>query len=165
MVERGYTLLEAIERIPGHNEIGELKADHLAKWITSVRHSCAELGRADIADTYIGGLLSHAPVGQDGVWPCEPVRDVMEDIQSESLMSGAHRGVYNSRGVHPRGEGGNQERQLAEKYRNRAKRFRYHTRSSHRGYSWIWREHTITRRAARMLTLASGDVCTERCIM
>ncbi|HRI91909.1 HigA family addiction module antitoxin [Accumulibacter sp.] len=118
MVERGYTLLEAIERIPGHNEIGELKADHLAKWITSVRHSCAELGRADIADTYIGGLLSHAPVGQDGVWPCEPVRDVMEDIQSESLMSGAHRGVYNSRGVHPRGEGGNQERQLAEKYRN-----------------------------------------------
>lgn len=117
MAERGYKLLEAIERIPGHNELGELKADHLARWITTVRQSCAELGRADIADLCIGKLLSHAPVGQDSVWPCEPVRDVMEDIQSEPLMNGAHTGVYNSRGIHLRGEGGNQERELAEKYR------------------------------------------------
>lgn len=117
MAERGYKLLDAIERIPGHNELGELKADHLARWITTVRRSCAELGRANIADICIGNLLSHAPAGRDGVWPCEPVRDVMEDIQSESMMSGAHTGVYNSRGAHWRGEGGNQERELAEKYR------------------------------------------------
>lgn len=116
MAERGYKLLEAIERIPGHNELGELEADHLAKWITTVRQSCAELSRADIADICIGKVLSHAPVGKDGVWPCEPVRDVMEDIQSEDLMSGAHTGVYNSRGVHVRAKGGNQERELAEKY-------------------------------------------------
>ena len=77
----------------------------------------AELSRADIADFCIGKVLSHAPVGKDGVWPCEPVREVMEDIQSESMMQGAHTGVYNSRGVHWRGEGGDQERELAEKYR------------------------------------------------
>lgn len=118
MAERGYKLLEAIERIPGHNELGELKADHLEKWIGTVRQSCAELGRADIADITIGKVLSHAPVGTDGVWPCEPVRDVMEDIQSEPLIRGTHTGVYNSRGAHWRGEGGNQERELAEKYRN-----------------------------------------------
>jgi len=45
------------------------------------------------------------------------VRDVMEDIQSEPLMKGACTGVYNSRGAHWRGEGGEQERALAEKYR------------------------------------------------
>jgi hypothetical protein len=45
------------------------------------------------------------------------VRDVMEDIQSEALMRGAHTGMYNSRGVVARGEGGAQERELAEKYR------------------------------------------------
>ena len=117
MAERGYKLLEAIERIPGHNELGELEADHLAKWITTVRQSCAELSRAEIADICIGKVLSHAPVGKDSVWPCEPVRDVMEDIQSEDMMSGAHTGVYNSRGAHWRAEGGNQERELAEKYR------------------------------------------------
>jgi hypothetical protein len=41
----------------------------------------------------------------------------MEDIQSESMVRGAHTGVFNSRGAHWRGEGGDQERELAEKYR------------------------------------------------
>jgi hypothetical protein len=117
MAERGYKLVEAIQRIPGHNDLGELEAERLAKWIATVRQSCAELGRAEIADVCIGKVLSCAPVGKDGVWPCEPVRDVMEDIQSEPIMRGAHTGVYNSRGVHWRGEGGDQERELAEKYR------------------------------------------------
>ena len=117
MAERGYKLLEAIERIPGHNDLGELESDRLAKWIATVLQSCAELNRADMADIWIGKVLSCAPVGKDGVWPCEPVRDVMEDIQSESLMEGAQTGVYNSRGVQWRGEGGDQERELAQKYR------------------------------------------------
>ena len=41
----------------------------------------------------------------------------MELTQSEAMMSGAHTGVYNARGVHARGEGGAQERDLADKYR------------------------------------------------
>ena len=118
MAERGYKLLESIQRIPGHNDLGELQASRLAKWISTVRQSCAELSRADIADVCIGKVLSCAPVGKDGVWPCEPVREVMEDLQSESMMQGAHTGVYNSRGVHWRGEGGDQERELADKYRS-----------------------------------------------
>jgi addiction module HigA family antidote len=117
MAERGYKLLEAVERIPGHNDLGELEAERLAKWVATVRQSCVELGRADIADICIGKLLSHGPVGKDGVWPSDPVRDVMEDIQSESMMNGARTGVYNSRGVHYKGEGGDQERALADKYR------------------------------------------------
>lgn len=117
MAHRGHNLLEGIERIPGHNELGELKSDNLAKWIDTVRKSCTELGRADVADSCIGKVLSHSVIGKDGIWPCEQVRDVIEDIQSESMMSGLHTGVYNSRGVVCRGEGGNQERELADKYR------------------------------------------------
>jgi hypothetical protein len=117
MAERGFKLLEAIERIPGHNDLGELEANRLAEWIATVRQSCTELGRAKAADLCIGKVLSCAPVGKDGVWPCEPVRQVIEDIQSEPMMSGAHNGIYNSRGAHFRGEGGDQERELAQKYR------------------------------------------------
>jgi hypothetical protein len=117
MAERDYKLLEAIERIPGHDDLGELQADRLAKWIVAVRQACAELSRADIADLCTGKVLANSPVGKDDVWPCEAVRQVMEDIQSESMLQGAHTAVYNSRGVHWRGEGGNQERELAEKYR------------------------------------------------
>jgi hypothetical protein len=117
MAQRGYKLLEAIKRIPGHNELGELDAGHLAKWIATVRNSCAELSRLDVADRWVGQVLACAPVGKDGVWPCEPTRDVMEEIQSEAMMQGARNGMYNSRGVHSRGDGGDQERELAEKYR------------------------------------------------
>jgi len=41
----------------------------------------------------------------------------MEDLQSEKVSNGAHTGLYNARGAHWRGEGGAQERELADKYR------------------------------------------------
>ena len=117
MATRGYKLLNALGRVPGGGASGEISEARLATWVASVRKSCNELSRADVGDSCIGGLLSHSPVGQDGVWPCEGARAVMEDIQSEVMMQGAHTGVYNSRGVHFRGEGGEQERALAKKYR------------------------------------------------
>lgn len=117
MAERSYKLIEAIQRIPGHNDLGELKQASLAKWTSTVRQSCGQLGRSEIADTCIGKLLACAPIGKDGVWPCQPVRDVMEDIESESLMNGARTAVYSSRGSYWRGAGGDQERAIVEKYR------------------------------------------------
>lgn len=117
LAERGYKLLEALQRIPGHDELGQLNATTLARWVSTVRQSAAQLSRIDVADTCIGGLLAHAPIGSDGIWPCEPVRQVMEEVHSERLMRGAHTGVYNSRGVVWRGEGGDQEREIAAKYR------------------------------------------------
>jgi hypothetical protein len=63
IADRGYKLLEAIERIPGHNDLGELEMERLAKWIAIVRQSCAGLGRVDIADVCIGKVLSCAPIG------------------------------------------------------------------------------------------------------
>jgi hypothetical protein len=123
--ERGYKLLDAIRRVPGHDDLGELRADLLAKWIKVVRDACAELGRAEVADISLGGLLSNAPTGGDGVWPCEPVREVMEEIQSVKISDGARTGLYNARGAHFRGEGGDEERELAAKYREWADALRY----------------------------------------
>jgi hypothetical protein len=124
MAERGYKLIEALKRIPGSDEHGDVDFDRLAKWVGIVRKSCAELSRIEIADQVIGELLASAPAGKDGTWPCEAVRRVMEDIQSEDMMRGAHIGVYNSRGVHTRGPGGDQERQLADKYKKLAQQIR-----------------------------------------
>lgn len=123
--ERGYKLLEGLDSMPGHDDLGELQADRLASWIRTVRQSCIEIGRLDVADICIGKLLSGAPIGEDGVWPCEPVRQVMEEVHSKNIMRGAHTGLYNSRGPTWRGEGGNQERELAEKYRAWANALQY----------------------------------------
>lgn len=42
---------------------------------------------------------------------------MIEDIQSVDIARGMRTGRYNSRGVHWRGDGGGQERALANEYR------------------------------------------------
>ena len=111
--------------MPGHNDLGELEAVRLAKWVSTVREKCSELGRSEIADICLGKLFSHASTDPDGVWPCEPVRQVMEELQSEKVSQGARTGLYNQRGVVWRGEGGGQERELAQKYLRWAEALQY----------------------------------------
>jgi hypothetical protein len=123
--ERGHKLLEGLTRIPGQESQEQLQADRLSSWIKIVRDACAKVGRLDIGDICLGKLLSGAPIGSDGIWPCEPVRQVMEDVHSKSMMSGAHTGIYNSRGATWRGPGGGQERALADKYRPWANELQY----------------------------------------
>ena len=125
--ERGFKLIEGLDRIPGHDDYGERQTDKLAEWVTTVRNLCSGLGRLDVADLCIGNLLSRAPKGNDGVWPCVSVRHVMEEVHSKKMMEGACRGLYNSRGVTSRapGAGGAQERELANQYRNWANALQY----------------------------------------
>ncbi len=47
----------------------------------------------------------------------------LEEVQSDFVMQGSQTGVFNSRGVHWRGEGGDEE--LADKYRKWGKALRF----------------------------------------
>ncbi len=118
LVQRGWRLLDAMERIPGQDKATkEEQQVALGEWVIKVRQSCAELGREEIADVCLGKLLAKAPKGDDGVWPNEAVREVMEELKSENMSIGACTSLYNARGPYWRREGGDQERELANKYR------------------------------------------------
>jgi len=112
-----YTLLDKIRRIPGTDENGTINAADLKTWVTETRSLCLEHGRVAIGDEKIGQILSAAPVGTDGVWPCEPVREVLEDIASREIAIGMGVAVYNARGMHRIREDAADERTLAAKYR------------------------------------------------
>jgi len=116
--ERGMALLDSLRRIPGVPQCGPPNVAKLRVWINAVRRSCAGLGRAEAGDRSLGKLLSGAPEGGDGVWPCEPVRQVLEDVQSEAISRGIVTSRYNARGAHFRAEGGDAERRLARQYRD-----------------------------------------------
>jgi excisionase family DNA binding protein len=109
--------------LPGRRDDGTVNGEHLAQWVRDARLAFAETDRADIGDEQIGQVLAASPPGNDGIWPAEPVRDILEAIGSPSIETGVHIGAMNQRGMTSRGvyEGGRQERELAARYRQWAK--------------------------------------------
>ena len=108
--------------IPGRTEQSVVDYEALTTWVDEARRLCADRGRGEIGDDMIGQLLSKAPAGDDGVWPCEPVRELLEQIDSHSMRDGFAVGTRNRRGVTSRGvfDGGTQERTLSGEYRRQA---------------------------------------------
>jgi len=120
--ELGYKLLESWNQIPGLTEEGRVDLEQLRSWVLQARTACQQSGRGTIGDQKIGKVLAYAPKTPDGIWPDLGVREVIEEVSSRELELGIEIGVYNKRGVWSKsvGEGGLQERQLAETYRNYA---------------------------------------------
>ncbi len=113
-----YSALSKASRIPGTDEQGKLDENVLRTWITNVRGLCRTYGRERVGDHSIGELLAKSPPGKDGIWPREEIRNVLEEFPSQDLADGMSMALYNSRGATWRGEGGQQERDLAKKYRD-----------------------------------------------
>ena len=121
LASAAFKIFRRINHIPGTMEDGKIDSEALFSWVTKARRLCAEFGRAEIGDQYIGQLLSKAPAEEDGSWPCLAICEAMEKIASPEIGQGFCIGKRNSRGA-TRREGGAQERELADKYRNWAKR-------------------------------------------
>ena len=119
-----HSVLHRIRRVPGVGEDEKIDTGKLFAWVTEARWLCAEYGRTKIGDIYIGQILSKGPADDDGSWPCLPVCEVMQRIASPDIGQAFALDVRNSRGATVRAmdEGGAQERKLAEKYRNWARR-------------------------------------------
>lgn len=115
-----YRLLTHATRIPGTDRDGKIDARKLADWLTRVRELTREHAREAVGESIVGQLLGRSPAGEDGIWPTEAVRDVLEDLGTPELANGMRTGRYNERGAVWRGEGGGQERTLAESYRDSA---------------------------------------------
>ena len=116
------SVFDQINYLPGTGTDGRINTEELLAWVTQVRRLCAEYGRAEIGDQYVGQLLSKAPAEESGDWPCLPVCEVMESISAQHIGAGFLVGVIGARGVTSRGlsDGGAQERTLAAKYRKMA---------------------------------------------
>ena len=124
---KAYTLLTRVRWIPGTDENGTVHAEPLRRWCTEVRRLCAEQGRAVVGDIHIGQLLSRTPTDHEGRGPCIAVCEVLDGIRSEHVEQGYRVGVYNARGPHFHDveKGGNEERDLATLYRQRAERLSF----------------------------------------
>ena len=117
--QTGYRLLKAMDSIPGQREGGQLDEEALLRWINAVREKAIDVDRAAIADQYIGKILAHAsPDSEDGGWPHQIIRRVIERLGADEIEDGLRIERYNMRGTVTKAlyEGGGQERALADKY-------------------------------------------------
>ena len=120
-----FSVLQALCRTPGSDEDGRIDSVKLKSWITEVRARCSVLDLVAAGDSQIGQLLSRAPADEDGHWPRRAVCEAMEHLATNDALDGFIMGVYNSRGAEFRGHGGDQERELAQKYTGHSQRLAY----------------------------------------
>lgn len=108
-----------METIPGTSENGDIDVVQLKDWVYETRKLCEASDMQSLCDHYMGQMLAHAPVDSDGTWPPLAMRELIEDIASPELESEIAIGVFNKRGVTTRsfGDGGQQERDLANLYK------------------------------------------------
>jgi hypothetical protein len=114
-----WSVIHEWNTLPGLGDDGAIDSEHLKDWVRKVRLSLEESGRSAIGDEQVGQVLSTSPIGDDGVWPAEPVRDLIDDLGNKRVDTGIHIGKMNQRGVTSRGvfDGGDQERELEARYR------------------------------------------------
>ena len=118
-----YGILYNLRGFPGLSEDGTVDEEELRAWVSEARQLCADRDRKDSGDWQIGQVLSRAPEGTDGIWPCEPVRELLETLPSNGRVAdGFVIGKIAQRGVTARGafDGGTQERSQLDIYRKNA---------------------------------------------
>lgn len=117
-----FSILWHWKLLPGLNESGEINTQHLTNWVNESREAFTKSGYTLSGDYQIGQVLASSPVGSDGIWPAEPVRDIIESLSSRHINNGLYIGKINKRGVTSRDPfvGGDQERKLELEYKSMA---------------------------------------------
>ena len=124
---KAYSLLDSWPQsgiFPGLDESGNIDREQFEIWIDHTRGLLAEKDRSVIGDQLIGKVLAVSPPDPDGKWPGTAVRDLIERLQSDDIDTGLSIAIRNQRGVTSRApfDGGDQERNLAKKYRQTSSR-------------------------------------------
>ena len=116
-------ILDHCHRLPGTQPDGTIDKKMFIKFIDEARDLCRAADRLAPCDIKLGHILAYAPADSHGVWPPEPVREVLDRYELEDMRRGFQNGVWNKRGVTTKspGEGGGQERELATTYRKYAR--------------------------------------------
>ena len=120
--ENAIELLRSWRRLPGQNQDGSIASESLNNWIEQARNECSSRECGSVGDLVIGKILALSPSENDGSWPLIPVRDCIEKFASDRIEQGFNSGTINKRGIttHALGEGGDQERELATRFREYA---------------------------------------------
>ena len=111
--------------LPGGGEHESGSAQRLSAWIRQARELCARHGNREEGDYMIGRLLASADTGDDGIWPCQPARDALEEISNDAVNGGFRSRVFGSTGFQVSGSLALAEQERATQYAVWSKKLQY----------------------------------------
>ncbi len=115
-----YRLLSTWSVVPGARKDGEFDPDAFTEWLSATEEIVKASGHYDVAMIQLGDVLVNSPEGSDGLWIHPVIAEAMNSRERSSLRDGYSTGIFNTRGVHTVDPEAKPERELAEKYRQRA---------------------------------------------
>lgn len=121
-----YQLLHRWSTPPGSRKDGTFSGDHLVQWIEQVDAICAESGHLEVAHSIVGQVLFYAPPDPDGLWVHHSVATILNSRHYNEIREGYQIALFNSRGVFWVDPQGREERELAQKYREKAENVEAH---------------------------------------
>ena len=120
VAENAYTLFDKWKIPPGKQPDGQFLPEQFEEWLNRTKEACAESGHLGVALMHIGKVLIHAPPDPEGLWIHQTVASALNARDAEQLRNSFRTGIFNSRGIHVIDPTGKPERELAEKYKQKA---------------------------------------------
>lgn len=114
-----YRLLSEWRTPPGSQKDGTFNGDALTAWLEDVKSSCAESGHLEVALSMVGRVLIHTPPDPDGLWLHHSAAKALNAKDANDMRDGFRTKLLDSRGVYS-WTAGQEERELAQKYRTQA---------------------------------------------
>lgn len=105
---------------PGSQPDGTFSFDDFSRWLGQVKKACNKSGHLEVALIHVGQVLFYCPEDSDGTWINRQVARVLNGEDAKPMRRGFSMEVINSRGAHWVDPTGAPERELAEKYREKA---------------------------------------------
>ncbi|RWD45169.1 MAG: hypothetical protein EOS25_13320 [Mesorhizobium sp.] len=115
-----YRVLSGWRIPPGQAEDGGFDGNRFEQWIKVAVSSARKSGHLGVAMQQLGSVLRNVPADADGFWIDRKVAEALNDADLDQLRSGYRIGLFNSRGVHWVDPSGSPERELSQKYSEKA---------------------------------------------
>ena len=98
---------------------GKVENSEIKDWIECFKELLKKNRQSDRFSYHMGRLLANSPVGEDGYYPCEAVRDMLEEYADETMIDEYVNAIYYGRGIYTPTEG-REEKNMAGRYKENA---------------------------------------------
>ncbi len=120
VIANAWRLLNDWKIPPGLNGDASFSFEDFLKWFEVAATVAEKSGHYDIALSKIGSVLFYSPPDPSGLWILQSIAHFLDNPDFEAMRNGFVSEVFNSRGAHWVDASGQQERDLASRWRSRA---------------------------------------------